>query len=148
MSEAMSANHRLVEYFVSEFYRKYTRELAHITSNDFAFQLHNLPDQNFEKFADRMAYISSKATLTIGDIHTDDDVLFYANSSVCIVLAQGEDYVVNGRNGFVVKNGLLERVTVKYDLTDDEFEKMQQMLADGVGANETLEHSQDDIMFE
>lgn len=123
-----SQNLRLVEYFVSEFYRKRALELEHIVSTRFTFKLHTLPPVNFKDFADRMAYISDNSTLKIQDIYSDDDVTFFAKSTIYIPREDDADFEALGLNTFFIKNGLLDKVVVDYELSEDEFKYLQMLL--------------------
>lgn len=129
MADIESQNIKLIAFFISEFYRKRSLELEHIVSTAFTFKLHNLPAQNFQEFAARMGYISDNAILSIEDIHSSDDTTFVAKSSLSIKRENLPDYVATGLNTFVIKNGLLDKVIVKYDLTDEEFIDLQKLLS-------------------
>lgn len=149
----MTQNLRMVNYFVSEFYRKRTFELEHITSTSFSFKLQLNPEQSFKDFAERMNYINENAKLTIEEVKSEDDTTFYAQSTLRIPDGEGEEFKAHANNIFVVKNGLLDKVSVMYDLTDQGYDRIQYLLRKNAAnsgssdAREIMEFEQDLIEF-
>lgn len=120
----MTENLKLVEYFTSAFYFKEKIELGHIASTTFGFSINSSPLKTFEEYESRRLLLSQNATLIIDEITTNDDTHFYTNFDV--LLKGGKKF--SGKTMLKVSRGLLERVNVDYDLTNDEFKQFEKML--------------------
>lgn len=149
----MSQNLRLVNYFVSEFYRNRMIELEHVTSPDFSFTLHTGAKQSFTEFAARMGFVNDNAKLELGEIHSTDDTIFIAPSKVSIISEDGQEFIATGENSFLIKNELLEEVKVTYNLADNEFALMQKLLSANAAKSsprsleKRVESTDDEILF-
>lgn len=120
----MSQNLRLVKYFTSEFYFSHTIELAHIASTTFEFSINSGPKMGYEEFASRRALFTKDAKLELGDFTSADDLCFIANFKS--ELKNGQ--LISGKCIAEVARGLLERVEIKYDMTDGELQELEQVL--------------------
>lgn len=72
----MSKNHRLVEYFVSEFYLDKTAELAHIVSPKFIFKTPFVDQKNFDEYVIHVHSHVKNSNVTIDHISSKDDSIF------------------------------------------------------------------------
>lgn len=123
-----SSNMGLVKYFVREFQKSNILKLECFVSPSFYFKLHSLPQQEFDFFAARMNYIFKNAILDIGELSSNDDITFCANTMISVSHFGNNNFVAEGLYTFTLTNGLISSVEVKYDFSDKEFEKFQTLL--------------------
>lgn len=144
----MSQNQRLVEYFVSEFYRNKTIALEHITSSSFVFIIQSGSEQSFAEYASRMNILSDSCRLELADPVSEDDIMFVSTFSMTVPSPNKEDLVATGTNKFFVENDLLCKVIVEYDTSADEYKRIQERLAENHSKIDPVhEDLSDDIDF-
>lgn len=127
----MSQNLRLINYFISEFYSSNTFHLSHVVSPHFQFFPHTHETKLFVDYAVRMDLLRLSCRLEISSPETMDDVTFVTNFKMEIPRRNGSDLYATGINSFVVKDNLLYRVFVHYNLDNDEYTKVQRALTNG-----------------
>ncbi|MCJ8323477.1 MAG: hypothetical protein HRU29_13305 [Rhizobiales bacterium] len=124
----MTQNLRLVNYFISKFYRNRTLELEHIAAYDFEFILHSDEPINFESYAQRTNLLARCCKLQLSDPVSDDDILFVSKFEMEVPRAGNDSLFATGTNNFTVANGLLTKVTVDYHQTQAEFAQIKAAL--------------------
>lgn len=115
----MSYNHRLVDYFTSEFYQFEITDLSHLAAPTFTFTINGSEPKLFDEFEKRRRYLFLNSSIKHGEFSSPDDKSFYA--SVEILTLEGD--VAKGVIMFHVDGRLLQRVDVNYDFTQEEFDK-------------------------
>lgn len=113
----MSYNQRLVDYFTSEFYQFEVTDLAHLASPTFTFVINASEPKSFDEFEKRRRFLFLISGIKHGPFTSTDDESFYA--TVEILTLEGEK--ANGVIMFNIRDGLVQRVDVKYDFTEEEF---------------------------
>lgn len=124
----MSQNLRLVNYFMSEFYRNKTLNLGYIVSPNFEFYIQDNVKKNFIHYANRMDLLCKCCELEMFSPTTEDDVKFTSKFKMVIEREGEEDLIATGVNEFVIKDDLLFRVYVRYDHSDEEYAQIQAAL--------------------
>ncbi|MCJ8324309.1 MAG: hypothetical protein HRU29_16195 [Rhizobiales bacterium] len=118
MSEIKIVDHnlRLVEYFISEFYTKKTWELSHIASPTFVFDLNDGEPMDFAEYAESMKRMYSVATIKFGDLKAAGTEQFVANWVMSMKTDRAEMDSGSGYTEFTVERGLLQNVSVFFDI--------------------------------
>ncbi|PCI85139.1 MAG: hypothetical protein COB24_13950 [Hyphomicrobiales bacterium] len=107
----MSKNYRLVEYFVSEFYRDKPQELEHIVSPTFVFKSPVSGELNFAQYVECVLSYFENSEINIDNISSKDDVGFVVDSTTELknnTAAYGQK--ISNKVKIVVKNDLIEVV--------------------------------------
>ena len=113
----MTQNQRLVDYFTNEFYQFEVTSLSHSASPYFTFTINSSAPMDFKEFSNRRRFLFLNAAITHGQFYAIDDMNFYAN--VEILTLEGDR--VSGNIMFQIKDDLLQKVEVNYDLTEEEY---------------------------
>lgn len=121
----ITENERLVRYFISEFYSSETFALEHIASTSFTFIVDGGKKMNFHQYAERKDLMSGYCQLVFEMPESDDNVNF--KSSFKLVAPQKDKAELHGTGiiTFLVKDNLLEEVTVDYDQTGNNNKTIQ-----------------------
>lgn len=144
----MSQNSRLVNYFLSDFYRNKVFELKHVVSPNFEFSFQGEKAIGFSQYASRMIYLSKNCDLSILDAKTDDDTIFVSRFEMIIPQPFDNQIIASGVVKYKVEDGLLTKVVVLYDQTGANFEHIQDALAHNNQFKKSPENVEiDDILF-
>lgn len=125
----MTQNLRLVKYFMSEFYKSKTSDLAHIASPSFVFQRNNGKPLDFDQYALSKAILAVHAEIEFEELKSDNDVVFYCKWTMRIPDEKKIILTGVGQSRFIVKNGLLQKVHVSYDTAEYVFEYYDKLCA-------------------
>ncbi|NRA87145.1 MAG: hypothetical protein HRU28_07065 [Rhizobiales bacterium] len=106
----MSQNLRLVEYFLSDYYRCKKELLAHIVSPTFAFIDSSEDVGDYDRFIEYTRMFPTKKKLVIKAIESPDDIYFVAS-----YYTESLDYFndrYDGKVGVLIKEGLIDKIRI------------------------------------
>lgn len=125
----LTKSHRLVEYFISEFYRNKMEDLSHIVSPDFVYRSVIVSDLTYAEFCERMRLYIQNANVSVDDIHSEDDVVFIVNYTLEIISNTVEyGKKIADKMRITVADDKIIMVEVGYEATSDSIEAFKKIL--------------------
>lgn len=123
----MSQNLRLVEYFLSEFYKNRTLELAHIVSPNFYYCVNGGEKEDFETYVQRMNLIFKNSDSFMTPPQTEDDQIF-AVDYVISIETNGSIERLYGVAKYNIVNGLLENIHITHHNDQQEIDRLRNLM--------------------
>ncbi|MCJ8325192.1 MAG: hypothetical protein HRU29_11735 [Rhizobiales bacterium] len=114
-SVSLKQNHKLVYYFISNFYTSEKSRLDNLVSTSFKYSVDNGPEMDFEKYAKRKNFMQEHIQFCFDKPTTEDDIFFTAGFSVVVPRVDQPVLYCGGKMTFLVVRNLIERITTNYE---------------------------------
>ena len=124
----MHQNHKLVKFFIDNFYTSVDSRLENLVSTTFKFSVDNGPEIDFDNYAKRKNFMQKHISICFEQPISDDDIFFTARLSVIVPRVEQRVLYCGGEMTFLVVRSLIERVTVIYDNIGNDNSSIQQAI--------------------
>lgn len=124
----MSHNSRVVEFFITEFYKNNSVGMVSLISPSFSFTQNLGAKQTFKQFIERMRFLNHSAEFEIFEAVSSNDTVFYSQFEVRIPSGDSDFVSGLGRVKLVVEDRLLCSIDISYHKTQKEYEEFQSLM--------------------